>query len=122
MTCHNYDNHMGAADWDASLPPYLGILCHLDVVPADPVSWLSDPFHAEVRNGNLYGRGAIDDKGPAVSVLYALRAIREAGVPLSRSVCFLLGCNEENGSSDLAYYLQRDTMRPWSLRRTAAIR
>lgn len=112
LTCHNYDNHMGAADWDPSLPPHLGILCHLDVVPAVPEQWQSDPFLAEIRSGRIYGRGAIDDKGPAVSVLYALRAIREAGFPLKRNVRFLLGCNEENGSSDLAYYLQKDKMPP----------
>lgn len=112
LTCHNYDNHMGAADWDSSLPPHLGILCHLDVVPAVPENWQSDPFHAEIRGGRIYGRGAIDDKGPAVSVLYALRAIREAGIPLKRNVRFLLGCNEENGSSDLTYYLQKDKMPP----------
>ena len=35
MTCTNYEYHMGAADWDASLPQHLGILCHLDVVPAE---------------------------------------------------------------------------------------
>ena len=71
MICTNYDYHMGAADWDSTLPPHLGILCHLDVVPAVPENWTSDPFTAEIRNGSIYGRGAIDDKGPAVAVLYA---------------------------------------------------
>lgn len=112
MTCTNYDFHMGAADWDTSLPPHLGILCHLDVVPAVPSNWKSDPFTAVLRDGRIYGRGAIDDKGPAVAVLYALRAIREAGIPLRHNVRFLLGCNEENGSTDLEYYLQKDTMPP----------
>ena len=91
MTCTNYDYHMGAADWDSTLPPHLGILCHLDVVPAVPENWTSDPFTAEIRNGSIYGRGAIDDKGPAVAVLYALRAIKAAGIPLRKNVRFLLG-------------------------------
>lgn len=112
MTCKNYDCHMGAADWDPSLPPHLGILCHLDVVPAVASNWCSDPFTAVIRDNCVYGRGAIDDKGPAVAVLYALRAIREAGIPLGKNVRFLLGCNEENGSTDLEYYLQKDTMPP----------
>ena len=85
MTCTNYDYHMGAADWDDTLPPHLGILCHLDVVPAVPSNWKSDPFTAEIRDGRIYGRGAIDDKGPAVAVLYALRAIRESGIPLRKN-------------------------------------
>ena len=112
MTCTNYDYHMGAADWDSTLPPHLGILCHLDVVPAVPENWTSDPFTAEIRNGSIYGRGAIDDKGPAVAVLYALRAIKAAGIPLRKNVRFLLGCNEENGSTDLAYYLAHAAMPP----------
>lgn len=112
MICKNYDCHMGAADWDPSLPSHLGILCHLDVVPAVASNWNSDPFTAEIRNNRIYGRGAIDDKGPAVAVLYALRAIREAGIPLRKNIRFLLGCNEENGSTDLEYYLRKDTMPP----------
>ncbi|MFR6495538.1 MAG: M20/M25/M40 family metallo-hydrolase [Ruminococcus sp.] len=112
LTCTNYEYHMGAADWDASLPQHLGILCHLDVVPAVPSNWKSDPFTAEIRDGRIYGRGAIDDKGPAVAVLYALRAIRESGIPLRKNVRFLLGCNEENGSTDLEYYMARHAMPP----------
>ena len=112
MTCTNYDYHMGAADWDDTLPPHLGILCHLDVVPAVQANWTSDPFTAEIRNDRIYGRGAIDDKGPAVAVLYALCAIKAAGIPLRKNVRFLLGCNEENGSTDLAYYLAHAAMPP----------
>ena len=55
MTCTNYDYHMGAADWDDTLPPHLGILCHLDVVPAVQANWTSDPFTAEIRNDRIYG-------------------------------------------------------------------
>ena len=103
---------MGAADWDDTLPPHLGILCHLDVVPAVQAIWTSDPFTAEIRNDRIYGRGAIDDKGPAVAVLYALCAIKAAGIPLRKNVRFLLGCNEENVSTDLAYYLAHAAMPP----------
>lgn len=112
MACTNYDYHMGAADWDSALPSHLGILCHLDVVPANAKAWDTNPFQAEIHDGNIYGRGAIDDKGPAVSVLYALKAIRQAGIPLKRNVRFLLGCNEENGSTDLEYYLTKASMPP----------
>ena len=122
MTCTNYDYHMGAADWDDTLPPHLGILCHLDVVPAVQANWTSDPFTAEIRNDRIYGRGAIDDKGPAVAVLYALRAIKAAGIPLRKNVRFLLGCNEENGSTDLAFTWHMLPCRRRYSRRTAAIR
>ncbi len=74
----------------------LMIMAHLDVVPAGP-AWASDPFTLTERNGRLCGRGVLDDKGPAVSALYALHAVREAGVPLKRRVRLFFGCDEERG-------------------------
>lgn len=112
MHCRNYDYHMGTADWTKDNTPYLGILCHLDVVPAVPENWKTAPYRMEIRDGRIYGRGAIDDKGPAVAVLYALKALKEVGVSLGKNLRFLLGCNEENGSTDLAYYLTKEKMPP----------
>lgn len=109
----NYDYHVGTADWEMNEESFLGILCHLDVVPAIAENWKSNPFKAEIRNNIIYGRGAIDDKGPAVATLYALKAIKDAGYSLRKNVRFLMGCNEENGSSDLVYYNQRDKMPPY---------
>ena len=99
----NYDYHVGTADWKMNEESFLGILCHLDVVPAIAENWQSNPFKAEIKNNIIYGRGAIDDKGPAVATLYALKAIKDAGYSLRKNVRFLMGCNEENGSSDLVY-------------------
>lgn len=112
MTTKCYAHHVGVADWDNKLEEHLGIMCHLDVVPAVEKDWQTNPFHAVIQDGRIYGRGAIDDKGPAVCVLYALKAIRDAGIKLNRNVRFLLGCNEENGSSDIDYYLEKDHMPP----------
>ncbi len=81
----------------------LMIMAHLDVVPAGP-GWASDPFAPEVRDGRMYGRGVIDDKGPAVSALYALHAVKEAGTPLKRRVRLFLGCDEESGWSCVERY------------------
>ena len=50
----------------------IGILAHLDVVPAGD-SWSSDPFKMIEKDGFLYGRGVTDDKGPAVAALYAIK-------------------------------------------------
>lgn len=113
MTCRNHAYQMGTADWDTTRPPHLGILCHLDVVPAAAAEWQSPPFQADIREGRIYGRGAIDDKGPATAVFYALKALRETGVSLRHNVQFLLGCNEENGSTDLAYYCKQAVMPPY---------
>ena len=62
--------------------PELGILAHLDVVPAQPENWNSDPFTLTDKDGVLYGRGAIDDKGPAVPALWAVNAVKALGIPL----------------------------------------
>lgn len=56
--------------------PELGILAHLDVVPVQTENWSTNPFGLTEKNGVLYGRGAIDDKGPAVAALWALNAVR----------------------------------------------
>ncbi|MBQ7656352.1 MAG: Sapep family Mn(2+)-dependent dipeptidase, partial [Clostridia bacterium] len=81
----------------------LAILAHLDVVPVGD-GWTKEPFGAERTDGKIYGRGTSDDKGPAVAALYAMRAVKEAGIPLRRKVRLILGCDEECGSSDMAYY------------------
>ena len=81
----------------------LGMLCHLDVVPAGD-GWTKNPWGGEVADGKLYGRGTMDDKGPALAALHAMRAVREAGIPLQDGVKLILGCDEETGMTDMAYY------------------
>ena len=85
------------------------MLCHLDVVPAGK-GWTYDPFKVTEKDSILYGRGVTDDKGPAVSALYALYSIKELGVKLSKGVRLIFGTNEENGSADIEYYLKNDEM------------
>lgn len=100
-----YDNAVLCADLcpdDES--PELGILAHLDVVPAQSENWNTDPFSLIEKDGVLYGRGAIDDKGPAVAALWALNAVRKLGIPLKKGVRLIFGTDEENGSEDLEIY------------------
>ena len=81
----------------------LGILAHLDVVPAGE-GWSLPPFSGGLLDGNIYGRGATDDKGPAVSALYALAAVRAADIPLKRRVQIIFGCDEESGWACMEHY------------------
>ena len=83
----------------------LGVLGHLDTVPAGD-GWTHDPFGAEICDGRMYGRGTSDDKGPMISALYGLKAVRDAGIPLRDRVRLLFGLNEETGSADMRYYKQ----------------
>ena len=81
----------------------LGILAHLDVVPVGD-GWTVQPFEAVVEGDRILGRGTSDDKGPAVAALFAMHAVRQAGIPLKREVRLILGCDEESGWEDMAYY------------------
>ena len=84
----------------------MGMLCHLDVVPVGD-GWTRDPWGGEIADGKIYGRGTADDKGCAVLALYAMKAVREAGIPLRDGVRLILGCDEETGMSDMRYYASR---------------
>ncbi len=81
----------------------VAILAHLDVVPAGD-GWTVDPFGGVAEGDRVIGRGTSDDKGPAVATLYAMNAVKKAGVPLKREVRLILGCDEECGMEDIEYY------------------
>ena len=87
----------------------MGMLCHLDVVPVGD-GWTKDPWGGEIENGRLYGRGTADDKGCAVLALYAMKAVREAGIPLKHAVRLILGCDEETGITDMRHYASKIRM------------
>ncbi|MFW6238390.1 MAG: dipeptidase PepV [Halanaerobiales bacterium] len=85
----------------------VGILCHLDVVPVGD-NWTVDPFGGNIINDRLYGRGAVDNKGPAVAVLYALKALQDSGTSINKKIRLILGTDEESGWKGLEYYLDRE--------------
>jgi succinyl-diaminopimelate desuccinylase len=92
----NIDNMAGYAE--AGDGPLFGVLAHLDVVPGGKASmWKFPPFGGVVSDGKLYGRGTSDDKGPAVSALYAIKALRDSGTALSRRFRVIVGLDEESG-------------------------
>jgi succinyl-diaminopimelate desuccinylase len=99
----NVDNVSGWAEFGQG-DEMVGIVGHLDVVP-EGEGWHYPPFGGVVDNGRLYGRGTIDDKGPMVSSLYALKAIMDAGIPLKRRIRLIVGVNEENGCAGIAHYV-----------------
>ena len=82
---------------------YLATITHVDVVPAGD-GWSADPFTLREREGYLIGRGVMDDKGPSVLCLYALKYLKDSGLSLRYPVRALLGSNEETGMGDLEHY------------------
>lgn len=81
------------------------LLSHLDVVPADPQQWSVDPFSAEVKNGYIFGRGAIDCKGLAVVEAVASTLVKRMKIPLSRGIKYISVADEEMGGEKGAGYL-----------------
>ena len=81
---HNMDEQLGWCEYGQG-EEMVAILCHLDVVPAGE-GWTVPPYEGRVADGRIYGRGTMDDKGPALCALYALKAVRDAGLPLKRRV------------------------------------
>lgn len=105
-----YGGAVGTADLN-SLPSGLDILAHLDVV-GEGDGWETDPYSAVVHDGCLFGRGTDDDKGPAVMALYALRCVKELGIPMKSGCRLILGTDEESGSGDLPYYYREHAPAP----------
>lgn len=89
-------------------PEMVAILAHLDVVPAGE-GWDYPPFALSQAGGRLYGRGVVDDKGPVIACVYAMKELLDSGLPLTRRVRIIFGLAEEGGDwSDLEYYCQTE--------------
>ena len=87
----------------------VGILCHVDVVPEGD-GWTSDPFAAEIRNGKIFARGAIDDKGPTMAAFYAMKIVKELGLSLNKRVRMILGTDEESEWRCVDHYFKHEEM------------
>lgn len=111
----NYDNYVVAVDFDPTRETGLDILAHLDVVPAGNGWTVTDPFTMKIVGDKVYGRGTIDDKGPGLCALYAMKAIKDCGIKLKKNVRLILGSDEECGSRDLAHYFKTEKSAPYSL-------
>jgi len=97
-----YQAAPGRANLSARLPgdgskrPLI-LLNHTDVVPAEPPFWQEPPFAGTIRDGVIWGRGALDMKGMAVMELMTFLLLKRHGIPLKRDVVFLALADEEGG-------------------------
>ncbi|WP_428911281.1 dipeptidase PepV [Niallia sp. Krafla_26] len=87
----------------------VGILCHVDVVPEGD-GWFSDPYEAEIRDGKIFARGAIDDKGPTMAAYYAMKIVKELGLPLNKRVRMIIGTDEESDWRCVTHYFEHEEM------------
>ena len=92
-------------------PPLMGILAHLDIVAAGD-GWETDPFAMTIKDSRIYGRGATDNKGPAVASMYAMYCARDLFPELQSGFRLLLGSGEEVGCLDIAQYIEKNDPPP----------
>lgn len=100
----NIDNLVGYAEWGEGNET-LAILAHLDVMPAGK-GWNTDPFQPVIKDGNIYGRGASDDKGPGMACYYALKYLKDQGVHFNKKVRFIVGTDEESNWTGMHRYFE----------------
>lgn len=103
----NIDGYCGYIEFGEG-DELLGIIGHLDVVP-EGEGWSHPPFSAEIADGKIFGRGAIDDKGPVIASLYAMKAVMD-NCKVNKRVRLILGLNEETGWKCIEYYKKHEEL------------
>ena len=107
----NVDNYCGWAEFGEG-EELIGIVGHLDVVPAKEEDWTYSPFIPTISNNCIYGRGTIDDKGPVIASLYAMKAVmnyyEENNLKFNKRVRLIVGLNEEKDWKCIDYYKKHE--------------
>ncbi len=85
------------------------VLAHVDVVPAGS-GWSVEPFALTEKDGRYFGRGIVDDKGPAVIALYCLKALKDNNISTKRRIRLILGAAEEIGMNDMEDYFAAEEL------------
>lgn len=106
----NYGGHVdfGSGDYRKG-DPIVAVLGHLDVVPEGD-GWSFDPYSGAVSDEYIYGRGTLDDKGPMVAALFAMKALKESGYVPKVRVRMILGLDEETNWDGMKYYFEKEPM------------
>lgn len=94
-----------ATNGPAGAAPALMLVHHTDVVPAEASDWSVPPFAGVTRDGYVWGRGSLDNKGMGIAHLVACLMLKRLGVPLDRDVVFLAVADEESGGEYGARWL-----------------
>ena len=102
----NLDNYIGYADWEEG-SEMLGILCHVDIVP-EGSGWNTDPYKMEIKDNKIIGRGVLDDKGPTILILNAVKYLMENDIYSNKKIRIIFGTNEESGWKGIEYYLENE--------------
>ena len=122
----NVDNRVYEISLGEPVGELIGVHAHADVVPVNPDEWVLadgtrlDPFAVTQIGERLYGRGTEDDKNGIVAALFAMRALKDSGLPLRRHFKLLIDTREETGG-DAMPYIWNATPRPTTTSRWTAV-
>ncbi|WP_100405159.1 dipeptidase PepV [Bacillus solitudinis] len=104
----NIDHYVGYVEFGKGQES-IGVLCHLDVVPAGD-GWTTPAFAADIREGRIYARGAIDNKGPMMAIYFAMKIVKDLDLALSKRVRLILGTDEESDWRCVSHYFANEEM------------
>jgi acetylornithine deacetylase/succinyl-diaminopimelate desuccinylase-like protein len=85
----------------------IALVHHMDVVPVSREFWSVDPFAGLIKDGHVWGRGALDMKGHGIVQLMTFIAIKRAGVPLSRDLVYIANADEESDGLGSRRFIER---------------
>ena len=108
MTIKDVDGYAAHAEFGSG-DELIGVLSHVDVVP-EGEGWSTPPYAAEIVDGKLVARGAIDDKGPTMAAIFAAKLVLELGLPLSKRVRLIFGTDEESSWQCVERYFASEEM------------
>lgn len=121
LAYRNVDNRIFEVKLPGRGSDEFGILTHADVVPVTADEWVLDdgrridPFKV-TRVGNLlYGRGTIDDKGSIAATLFAMKAVKESGLPIDRTIRLMIETTEETGGDAMKYYREKTPLPDYNI-------
>ena len=107
-TYYDPNGYYGYAEYGSG-EEMVGVLGHLDVVPAgDLKKWNTDPFDPVIVDGKLFGRGTQDDKGPTLAAMYAFKALLDSDATINKKIRFIYGTDEENLWKGIAEYNKKE--------------
>ncbi|MGJ7603323.1 dipeptidase [Variovorax sp. LT1R20] len=121
LAYRNVDNRIFEVSLKGRGSEEFGILTHADVVPAVLSEWVLDdgtkldPFTMTRVGDFLYGRGTIDDKGSIAAVLYAMKAVKDSGLPIDRSIRLMIETTEETGGDAMVYYRSKTQLPAYNI-------
>jgi succinyl-diaminopimelate desuccinylase len=104
----NVDNYAGHIEFGEG-DNLLGILAHADVVPPGD-GWTMPPFGGEIKDGRIYGRGTMDDKGAAIAAIYCLKVLHDLDIKPKMKIRVIIGAAEETGMEDMDYYFSKEQL------------